>query len=139
MEKKYNEIYTADSAVFIPYLRQNFEYDGTRFLVDKLEKDRILLTPIVLLEVTSYPETTYEEAELMESIPLIGIKEGFWQKARDMRKELLKRGLKAKVPDLMIAQFCIDYSVPLITRDKDFRHYEEFGLRIWRKDSASSI
>jgi predicted nucleic acid-binding protein len=35
----------------------------------------------------------------------------------------LKRNKKARVADALIAQSCFDQSTPLVTRDRDFRHF----------------
>jgi predicted nucleic acid-binding protein len=51
--------------------------------------------------------------------------EGFWERAGAMRAKLLAKNLKARLADTLIAQSCIDYSVPLITRDADFRHFSQ--------------
>jgi predicted nucleic acid-binding protein len=38
---------------------------------------------------------------------------------------------KAKLADTLIAQLCIDHEVPLITRDRDFSHFQKFcGLKL---------
>jgi predicted nucleic acid-binding protein len=35
------------------------------------------------------------------------------------------------MPDALIAQCCIDADVPLIARDKDYRHFESWcGLKL---------
>ena len=44
--------------------------------------------------------------------------------------QLLRNGRKAKLADCLIAQACIDNDAPLITYDRDFRHFESAGLRV---------
>jgi len=38
--------------------------------------------------------------------------------------------MSSDLADTLIAQICIDHDVPLITRDKDFRHFAKHGLRL---------
>ncbi len=45
-------------------------------------------------------------------------------------KELSSRGLKPNIKDLFIASICIANNIPLITTDKDFKIFEEFGLKL---------
>lgn len=47
-----------------------------------------------------------------------------------MRSMLLSMTLKAKLPDVLIAQSCIDHDIPLITYDRDFRHFVRAGLKL---------
>ncbi len=56
-------------------------------------------------------------------IPILDIKQGYWQRAGNTRAKLLNKGLKARLADTLIAQSCIDHRIPLITRDDDFRHF----------------
>jgi len=39
-----------------------------------------------------------------------------------------KRGHKAKLADVLFAQSCLDHRLPLVTFDRDFRHYTRSGL-----------
>jgi predicted nucleic acid-binding protein len=44
---------------------------------------------------------------------------------------LLARKLRARLPDTLIAQSCIDHDIPLIARDTDFRHFAKHcGLKL---------
>ena len=82
-----------------------------------------MLPPPVLAEIRSFPSLAAAHALIIEQAPLVPLAEGFWSRAGDSRRLLLRNGLKAKLADTLIAQFCIDASVPLITRDDDFRHF----------------
>ena len=47
------------------------------------------------------------------------------------RHLLRDKGLKAATSDALIAQCCIDADVPLISRDRDFRHFVRWcGLKL---------
>lgn len=43
---------------------------------------------------------------------------------------ILRARRKAKLADCLIAQSCIDNDAPLITYDRDFRHFERAGLKL---------
>jgi predicted nucleic acid-binding protein len=64
------------------------------------------------------------------SLPLLPIHDGYWQRTGDLRAQLLRAGRKAKLADCLIAQACIDNDAPLITYDRDFRHFEVAGLKL---------
>jgi predicted nucleic acid-binding protein len=64
-------------------------------------------------------------------LPLLEIVDGYWARAGQARRLLIRKGLKAKTADALIAQSCIDHDVALITRDKDFRHFAKHcGLKL---------
>ena len=54
---------------------------------------------------------------------------GFWERAGRLRARTLGAGHKAKLADTLIAQCCLDHDVPLVTRDPDFKHFVQAGLR----------
>ncbi|PJB33579.1 MAG: hypothetical protein CO107_15405, partial [Deltaproteobacteria bacterium CG_4_9_14_3_um_filter_51_14] len=56
-----------------------------------------------------------------------GLEEGIWERAGALRAKILAHGLKSRLADALIAQVCIDHRCPLITRDRDFRHYARWG------------
>ena len=51
-------------------------------------------------------------------------------KSGETRQKILKRGLKARSLDYLIAQNCIDHGVALIASDQDYRHFTKFGLKL---------
>lgn len=90
----------------------------------------LALPPVVLTEVLTDPESSALE-RLLGQMVLLEISDGYWQRAGLARRELQRRGLKAKVGDTLIAQSCIDHDVALITRDKDFRTFARHcGLKL---------
>ena len=54
----------------------------------------------------------------------------YWRRAASLRRDALIVGIHASVPDALIAQICIDYDLPLITYDPDFRHFVPAGLKL---------
>ncbi len=88
------------------------------------------LPPIVLSEALSSPAVEAGFVEFVLSLPLLKIKEGYWKRAGDLRRNLLSDGYKAKLADALIAQACIDRNIALITHDADFRHFLRAGLKL---------
>ena len=100
-------------------------------LIDRAMSDEeLLLPPPVLTELLSKPDRSQIETHLLR-LPLVELREGFWARAGEARRALLSNGLKAAMSDALIAQSCIDADVPLIARDRDYRHFERWcGLKL---------
>jgi predicted nucleic acid-binding protein len=91
----------------------------------------VSLPPVVLTEVLSEPTLPAEHRAVFHELPVLELTEGFWLRAAAIRARLLARRLRARLPDTLIAQSCIDHGVPLITRDRDFRHFAKHcGLKL---------
>ena len=115
---------TVDSSTWIAYL-QGDTGDDVNLLDQALRDKQVVMVPIVLTEVLSDPSLLAEVASGLAALPLIEIQSGFWQRAGGLRAKVLGKGRKARLGDALIAQICIDRSVPLLTRDRDFRNFEE--------------
>ncbi|MEW6776106.1 MAG: PIN domain-containing protein [Bdellovibrionota bacterium] len=85
----------------------------------------VALPPVVLTEVLCAKYLTPAFVDNFRDIPLLEILDGYWERAGKNRAKLHKHGLKAGLADSLIAQACIDHDVPLITRDRDFRHFSK--------------
>lgn len=88
-----------------------------------LEHQQLVLPPVVLTELLSDPGLTKEVRTLLAALPLLEIEPGFWERAGTLRASILLQRKKARIADALIAQSCLDQSLPLVTRDKDFRHF----------------
>lgn len=120
----------ADSSALIAYLTGMVGRD-IDLLADLMAHNTLVIPPIVLAEVLSDPKGGSAIETAVADIYVLDIAEGYWQRAAAMRRSLLARGLKARLADALIAQSCLDHDVPLITRDRDFRHFAEHcGLRL---------
>jgi predicted nucleic acid-binding protein len=95
-----------------------------------LERQHAVLPPVVLAEVLSEPGLRADVAELLKALPRLEINDGYWERAGELRRALLKKSLKARLADSLIAQSCIDHHVPLVTADRDFRHFVKNGLTL---------
>ena len=90
----------------------------------------VVIPPVVLTEMLS-DRSASETADALTALPLIEATDGYWARAGALRARVIAAGHKTKIADALIAQSCIDDNVPLITNDRDFRHYVAHGLTLF--------
>jgi predicted nucleic acid-binding protein len=95
---------------------------------DAVGNARVSLPPAVLCETLSDPALPENVFEDISALPVLAIIDGYWIRAALLRAALIKGGNKAKLADVLIAQSCIDHQLPLVTHDRDFRHFKRSGL-----------
>ena len=93
-----------------------------------LARRQMILPPVVLTEILSEPTLQEPTIAALSVVPLLDLTEGYWARAGKLRARIITAGKKAKVADALIAQSCLDHEVPLLTNDRDFRHFTAFGL-----------
>lgn len=89
-----------------------------------------MVPPVVIAELLSDPALSLHDADSISRLRVLELRRGYWWRAGDLRANTLREGHKAKLADVLIAQSCIDYDVPLITYDADFRHFTRAGLKL---------
>lgn len=120
----------ADSSTLIAYIGDLGGADVER-LDAAFAAGEVAIAPVVLSEILSDPKLPGHLAELVKRLPCLELREGFWIRVAETRAGLIGRKLRARLPDTMIAQSCIDHDAPLITRDGDFRHFAKHcGLKL---------
>jgi predicted nucleic acid-binding protein len=99
-------------------------------LVDEaLARRELVVAPVVLTELLSDPGS----ATIMPfalALRVLDVMPGYWLRTGELRARLLGTGRKAKLADSLIAQACIDHGAPLVTHDRDFRHFVKEGLKL---------
>ena len=121
----------ADTSVIIEYF-QGKNNTQTKKLNEAFHHHLLILPPTVLVEILSDPFLPKQFIEQILDLPILEITEHFWQKAGMNRSKLISKKLKARLADTLIAQSCIDYQIPLITQDTDFRHFVKYcGLILY--------
>jgi predicted nucleic acid-binding protein len=95
-----------------------------------LESEQAAVAPVVVTELLSELTLQSEARALLPLVDLLRLEPGYWERAGELRARLLKAGRKANLADCLIAQACIDNDAPLITYDRDFRHFESAGLKL---------
>ena len=91
------------------------------------------MSPVVLSELLSAPNMSQSTRSALETLPRLEITAEFWVRTGLLRRRLIARPerYKPKLADTLIAQLCIDYSMPLLTRDSDFGPFARHeGLRL---------
>ena len=120
----------ADSNCWIAYLSGD-EGQDVEILDHAVIHGAVVMAPVVLSELLSDPSLEAQDEADLCSIPLMELQPGYWERAGKLRALLIAKRLKPRLADTLIAQICIDNDIPLITRDKDFRHFAKHaGLRL---------
>ena len=120
----------ADTSSIVAYLSGAAGHD-VEVMEAALEDRQLCLPPVVLTELLSAPLLPREVAARLREVPLLGVNEGYWERAGALRARVLAAKRRARLGDALIAQSCLDHRVRLITRDRDFRHFARAaGLRL---------
>jgi predicted nucleic acid-binding protein len=117
----------ADTSAWIDY-SSGVKSRHSEKLEAVLNNGALVMPPPVLFEILSGPGLTNEAKELFVQLPRLDTIEGFWERAGELRRGLLKKGLKARSMDCLIAQYCMDNAAALIAADSDFDHFVKSGL-----------
>jgi predicted nucleic acid-binding protein len=117
-------VIAADTSTWVAFLEGSAGED-VKLLDRALEDRQVVMVPVVLTELLSDPKLPSGVAETLSEVPSIEIVSGYWQRAGGLRAKVLARRRKARLGEALIAQSCIDGSVPLLTRDRDFKAFAE--------------
>jgi predicted nucleic acid-binding protein len=117
-------VIAADTSTWVAFL-QGEAAEDTRLLDNALADRVVLMVPPVLTELFSQSGLPIEFEQTLLEIPLVETTAGFWHRAGVLRAKVLSKGRRARLGDALIAQFCVDHGLALLTRDKDFRAFEE--------------
>jgi predicted nucleic acid-binding protein len=95
----------------------------------RLAAKQVRLPPVVVAELLSFPVDPVVE-DVLRRLPMLPLRRDYWARTGELRAWLRTFAVKAKLADCLIAQSCIDHDIPLITYDRDFRHFERAGLKL---------
>jgi predicted nucleic acid-binding protein len=123
-------VIAVDSSTWIAFVQGQPGRDVD--LLDRsLASGEMAFPPVAVVEILSDPSMPERQRTIILELPVLEIADGYWMRAAAIRTKLLARHLRARLPDTLIAQSCIDHGVALITRDGDFRHFAKHcGLRL---------
>ncbi len=119
----------ADTNCWIAYLSGEHGRD-VDLLDAALVAQAVAMVPVVLAELLSDPELLPSVEGQLLALEMLEITGGFWQRAGKMRAGLLRRRYRPKLADTLIAQSCIEHNAGLLTRDRDFRPFLAYGLKL---------
>jgi predicted nucleic acid-binding protein len=123
-------VISADTSSLIAYFQGEVALD-TKAVQLAVDDQTLHLSPIVISELLSDLSARSTIERVVLALPRLEPKAGYWERCGFLRRTLILRGFKARVSDALIAQSSIDYSMPLITRDTDFRHFvKHCGLKL---------
>lgn len=88
-----------------------------------LTAEQLVLPPAVFTELLSDPSIDGAVVDQLRAVPRRPLTSGYWERAGRLRAAVLARKRRARLGDALIAQFCLDHDLPLITRDADFRGF----------------
>ena len=114
----------ADTSSWIAFL-QGERGEDTDLLDQALGDKQVVMVPVVLTELLSDPKLDSAVRGILAELPLMDTRDGFWLRAGTLRSEVLSKHRKARLGDALIAQFCVDHEIPLVTRDRDFGAFAE--------------
>jgi predicted nucleic acid-binding protein len=120
----------ADTSTWISFF-EGEQGDDVLALARALQSRQVVMPPPVLTELLSDPELSASVAQTLLELPLVALKDGFWQRAGKLRAKVLARKRKARLGDALIAQCCIDADIALITRDGDFKAFSAGLNLLW--------
>jgi predicted nucleic acid-binding protein len=115
-------VIAADTSSWIAFLEGGSGED-VQLLDSALEDRQVVMVPVVLTELLSDASLPAHVVKTISDLPLLEVAPGYWQRAGALRAKVLATRRKARLGDALIAQSCIDQSIPLITRDRDFRAF----------------
>jgi predicted nucleic acid-binding protein len=120
----------ADTSSFVAYIHG--EQGSDVELVDRALRDySLVLAPASVAELLSDTLLTPSQEKTVLGLQQLEITPGYWARVGQLRANLFRRGFRPKIADTLIAQSCLDHSVPLVTRDRDFTAFQKFaGLSI---------
>ena len=120
----------ADTSTWISFFGGE-QGDDVLALARALQARQVVMPPPVLTELLSDPELSASVAQTLLELPLVALKDGFWQRAGKLRAKVLAQKRKARLGDALIAQCCMDADIALITRDGDFKAFSAGLNLIW--------
>ena len=112
----------ADTSSLVAFL-QGDAGDDVEMIQSALDEHQLVLPPVVLTELLSDPGLPAPVRSLLTALPQLQLEPGYWERAGLLRAKVIKQRRRARTADALIAQSCLDQSVPLVTRDRDFRHF----------------
>jgi predicted nucleic acid-binding protein len=115
-------VIAADTSSLVAFLEGSTGED-VDVVQTALDQKQLVLPPVVLTELLSEPDLPPSMRKTLIDLPILDLEPGYWERAGLLRAAILKKRRKARVADALIAQSCLDNGVPLVTRDRDFRHF----------------
>lgn len=125
-------LFCADTNCWIAFLAGD-DADDVRYLRVAIEGQAIVMAPIVLAELLSWPDFPRNAENGLASLPSRPLSAEYWVNSGRLRAKMFRKGMRPRLMDTLIAQFCIEHELILLTRDKGFEAFAKHaGLSLWR-------
>jgi predicted nucleic acid-binding protein len=118
-----------DTSSFSRYLA-GIRAEDTRLVAEALGNGIAVVPGVAVTELLSNPELSGGSRSIVLSVRIPKVLDGFWRRAAALRRGAVTEGYNSAIADVLIAQTCIDYDLPLVTYDSDFRAFVGAGLQL---------
>lgn len=118
-----NNLYLIDTSVWILALRKKFDPKIKSYVEKLLGEDRIVINPIIKIELLSGTKTKKEFSKLkmrLDALPEIAMDQNIWEETQHVAFELRKKGLGLPLIDTIIFTCAKSLGCTLVHRDGHF-------------------
>jgi hypothetical protein len=118
-----NSLCLVDTSVWIYALRKTFVPEIKSYVERMIDDDRIVIIPIIKLELLAGTRTKKEFSRLksrLDALPEVAFNERLWDTAQELAFRLRRKGLAIPLIDILIIAGAKSSDAVLIHRDKHF-------------------
>lgn len=94
-----------------------------------IEEDEVIMIGMIRQEVLSgikEPVVYDEITKLLQSFPSQRVTDPIHEMAAKLFNECRRNGIQGSHTDFLICACCVSWNLKLLTKDKDFGHYQKF-------------
>jgi predicted nucleic acid-binding protein len=118
-----NNLYLIDTSVWILALRKKFDPKIKSYVEELLDEDKIVINPIIKIELLSGTKTKKEFLRLkmrLDALPEIAMDQNIWEETQKVAFELRKKGLSLPLVDKIIFSCAKSFGCTLVHMDRHF-------------------
>jgi predicted nucleic acid-binding protein len=109
--------------VWILALRKKFDQKIKSYVKELLDEDKIVINPIIKIELLSGTKTKKEFSKLkmrLDALPEIAMEQDIWEETQHVAFELRKKGLSLPLVDTIIFSSAKYFGCTLVHKDRHF-------------------
>lgn len=118
-----NNLFLIDTSVWILALRKKFDPKIKSYVEKLLDEDRIVINPIIKIELLSGTRTQKEFSKLkmrLDALPEIAMDQKIWEETQKIAFKLRKKGLSLPLVDTIIVSCAKSSDCTLVHMDRHF-------------------